>query len=56
MTMAQAPTSRRVVLICTGRRKDGTRCEHKLGVLNALVFEGIIEIKCPKCGKVTTFS
>lgn len=60
MTMTADPPLRQnldpltVRVYCTGRRKDGTLCNHLLfkGVIGR---EGKIEFPCPKCGRLAIF-
>lgn len=53
--MVAVASPMKVTIFCTGTRKNGEPCNHKLGVLQADVFVGTISIKCPKCSTLAIF-
>ena len=59
MTLEPAPKvlTGKVYIRCTGKRKDGSgrTCNILLGIIAVTAFDGVLEIKCPKCDTVAEF-
>lgn len=44
-----------VLIRCTGERKSGAPCNALLAVVEVRAFDGVLRIKCPKCGEIAIF-
>ena len=58
MTLEPAPKvlTGKVYIRCTGKRKTtGATCNELLGIIAVTAFDGVLEIKCPKCDTVAEF-